>query len=1001
MKNIYRILFVLILVQTACVRDEDRKNRVAEGIPSELSVKVKPMCNSVVTRATSSEYDESKINNLYVFVCDGDGSVVSRKYFSYEDILSFTIDDIIYLPSINVLSGENREIALIANVDFDIMDITHEDLDDVESDEELHNIISSIVQNSVERGSSFLMSGFLSDVTIEHGGSTSVIVPMTRVDAKITFNVATKEGVEFYPTNWSVVNLPKHVELFKSDSDDNTDVLRQKSEDMYFNSQVMNFEGTGDMRGKTFSFYMLEHKIIPNNNIPESINGTTLTDNERYALREKQEKIAIGVSNLVTNGDFVYAPVHATYVKIKGRVYYNETDELGNVVKVNAEVIYYVHLGNTNNDVNDYTVLRNTHYIYNITINSINDIIVEVDSRDDEEDKEPRPGAEGNVIRSQHEYEIDAYFGTSVIAFDAADVNSNISWYVRTPFCEGPGNVSNPPEDIKWVYFKLNKKGENGNYKTSYATYPGSSSKYADDKNFTTEEDYSQYIQDYNSGTDKLVNVRQLVDILKHAKEHNVNSDELNLFDANSKFTVTAFVNEFYYDYNPLNEDTPLTETEKRNYWKRFVNRNKRLMNILSETYYSKDGMSCKSVAFYSLKQSAIETLYNIEDTEDFTAWGTQTIQDNNIYIYDPYYSVYPKWNSDGNNSSNNGRKNSLRIIKELRLENKGDDNADLRWDDIIDPATWTIRDKYNYAKYIWIAHNRDINGNGIIDDNEIKWYLAAESQLIDLWIGIDSYDANARLYQYDDWSDESQKRQYYCSSTMSSRNSSGNRRDIVRIMWSSEGASMSDSDPSWLKGVDGQNGVNAKVHYRSLRNLGIGDDDFNTVPDDIADVYVTEKDGKKYPTIKLKRLNPKSIRNYTQKHELVEHGEREAANRPYSAFEVYYKNQDNSHKWSAYKEEIANGGSFCPEGYRLPNQRELILMVSKMRNAIQSNGGWPQYTACRTSFSFYNENNCRVGFTTDTGNGLHVLLINKKGEGSPNSVDHSFRARCIRDITE
>lgn len=56
-------------------------------------------------------------------------------------------------------------------------------------------------------------------------------------------------------------------------------------------------------------------------------------------------------------------------------------------------------------------------------------------------------------------------------------------------------------------------------------------------------------------------------------------------------------------------------------------------MNILSETFYSNDGQSCKSVAFYSLKQSAIETLYNIEDTEDFTAWGTQTIQDNNINI--------------------------------------------------------------------------------------------------------------------------------------------------------------------------------------------------------------------------------------------------------------------------------------------------------------------------------------------------------------------------------
>lgn len=459
------------------------------------------------------------------------------------------------------------------------------------------------------------MSGFLSDVTIEHGGSTSVIVPMTRVDAKITFNVATKEGVEFYPTNWSVVNLPKHVELFKSDSDDNTDILKQKSEDMYFNSRVMNFEGTGDMRGKTFSFYMLEHKIIPNNNIPESINEIILTDNERYALREKQEKIASGVSNVVTNGDFVYAPVHATYVKIKGRVYYKETDEFGNTVKVNAEVIYYVHLVNTNNDVNDYTVLRNTHYIYNITINSINDIIVEVDSRDEEVDKEPRPGAEGSVVKSYHEYAVDAYFGTSVISFNAVDVNDNLSWYVRTPFSEGAGNSSNPPKDIKWVYFKLNKLGENGLYNSSFETYPGESFKYSDNMDFKGETDYERFVNDYKSGVDKLVNVQQLVDILRHAKEHYDLNDELNLFDKVNKFTVTAFVNEYYYDYNPNSENTPLSEIEKRNYWKKFANQDKRIMNILSETFYSKDGQSCKSVAFYSLKQSAIETLYNIEDT--------------------------------------------------------------------------------------------------------------------------------------------------------------------------------------------------------------------------------------------------------------------------------------------------------------------------------------------------------------------------------------------------
>ena len=37
------------------------RNKVIDGIPSDLFIKVKPICNSVVTRATSSEYDESKM----------------------------------------------------------------------------------------------------------------------------------------------------------------------------------------------------------------------------------------------------------------------------------------------------------------------------------------------------------------------------------------------------------------------------------------------------------------------------------------------------------------------------------------------------------------------------------------------------------------------------------------------------------------------------------------------------------------------------------------------------------------------------------------------------------------------------------------------------------------------------------------------------------------------------------------------------------------------------
>lgn len=992
------VLFALLLI--SCEKDEVVVPGTPGGDLSQLNLIVRPQSNALVTKAASSEFVEERINNLYVFILDTYGSVVSRKYFSYEDILSFTVDDIIYLPSIHVSSGTKREIALVANIDFDIMDISNEELDDVESSGELHAIISSMVQNAVERGNNFLMSGFLADVEIAHGGSTSVIVPMTRVDAKVTFNVKTKDGVVFEARDWTVVNLPKAVELFKSESEDNTEVLKEKSKDLYFSSQTMKFEGKGAMMGKTFTFYMLEHKIKPDNIIPTTENGVLLTEKERYALREKQHKLPIEGSDFVENGNFVYAPEDATYVKIRGSVSYQEKDELGKTTYVNTDATYYVHLGCTNNDVNDYAVSRNTHYVYNITINSVNDIIVEVDANDGAGDLEPRPGAEGMVIRSHNDYQTDAYFGTSVIEFRAVDINSNISWYVRTPFGEGSGFDANPPKDIKWVYFKLNKISENGIYQTSFETYPGRSYKYSDDINFSSYADYVQFVQDYKSGNDKMLNVEQLVNILNKAKEYKTRVDELNMFDASGKFTVTAFVNEFYYDYDPENEGTPLSEKERRNYWKKFVNCNKRVMNILSETTYSKDAQSCKSIAFYSLRQSSIETMYNIDDPEDFTAWGTQTTQDNNLYLYDPYTTIYPKWNEDGNNSRDNGRKNSLRIIKELRLENGGSDNADLRWDEIIEPSTWTIKDKYNYAKYIWIAHNRDLNGNGVIDDEEILWYLAAESQLSDLWIGINSYDHNARLYQADDWSTENQRKQYYCSSTMSTRNKQG--RDIVKILWSSEGASFSDSDPNWLEGVDGARGVNAKVHYRSLRNLGIKDDNFDDVPDDIAQVSIVVRDGQRYPTIKLRRLDRKSIRNYFQKHELALHDERSSANRPYNGFEVYYRNLTSEYSYLSYIEKIANGESFCPEGYRLPNQRELILMVTKMSQEINNNGGWPKFSACRTMFSFYDESNGRIGFSTNNdASGLHLLLINKKGEGTPNIDDHYFRARCVRDITE
>ena len=80
---ICRIFPFLFLILVSCVKERYDGKKVVEGMPSELNLVVKPMGNDLVTRASSSDYDENKINNLYLFVCDGEGSVVSRKYFSY------------------------------------------------------------------------------------------------------------------------------------------------------------------------------------------------------------------------------------------------------------------------------------------------------------------------------------------------------------------------------------------------------------------------------------------------------------------------------------------------------------------------------------------------------------------------------------------------------------------------------------------------------------------------------------------------------------------------------------------------------------------------------------------------------------------------------------------------------------------------------------------------------------------------------------------------------
>lgn len=144
-----------------------------------------------------------------------------------------------------------------------------------------------------------------------------------------------------------------------------------------------------------------------------------------------------------------------------------------------ADVTYFVHLGNFGDsngggDYNDFTVERNTHYNYTITVRGVHSIEIEVDTG-----TENQPGAIGDVYKSREEvYTYDAHYGQRVYRINAESIRANsITWYVKTPFSEGmPGMESGtqiPNLDYKWVWFMVNKVNNDGRYSTKNQWYPG------------------------------------------------------------------------------------------------------------------------------------------------------------------------------------------------------------------------------------------------------------------------------------------------------------------------------------------------------------------------------------------------------------------------------------------------------------------------------------------------------------------------------------------------
>lgn len=129
--------------------------------------------------------------------------------------------------------------------------------------------------------------------------------------------------------------------------------------------------------------------------------------------------------------------------------------------------------------------------------------------------------------------------------------------------------------------------------------------------------------------------------------------------------------------------------------------------------------------------------LSGAQESENLKAFGF--VMQNGFNLDYENITTYGKGeNEPGKNYYDQGRKNITSLLAE---------KSDWNWDTYIDFKSNSLTTQFNYADYACLSRNRDLNGNGVIDENELRWYLPAIKQYIGLAVGDNVLPKDARLY--------------------------------------------------------------------------------------------------------------------------------------------------------------------------------------------------------------------------------------------------------------
>lgn len=923
MKKVMKLAYLLMgvaLLLSSCSEDIfPGGSESNEDVTISLAYSdVSPRDIVVNSRATDAE--ERHLDNLYIYIFDGNGNLKGYKGIEGEVNLNQNTSSTTKaeITGIKTRSGESY-IYAVANISTGLypvetssgtvaanklpINLNEETARAGGYDftlDQLKALTFKRNNTSIDITSAFLMSGAVQDgnlVNITTAGTIASgdnAIRLSRIVSKVKFTI-------------KAANTVGVTRSFKLDTYD-----------------IMNIAVDGSLVGKIDGNSRNKTTNV-NKNIGNTVRPNDVENDAQFFEVYLPENLQDAVHNVTTQAareddsqsipkEFTNAPANGTYVVLKGK--YEETTSSSTK---SADVTYYVHLGDCSRDKNNYDVERNCKYTYNITVAGVDKIIVEAKK----ESGADQPGAEGVVLEygatgknmtldSHYEYMVMRFYQNDIQALKKAGKGYFYQVYALGNHTDvinvGATTVGKKNDvDTSWIQFaiKCRRDGSSSTYsedKTNRGTacsYPGTNA-----NDLYTVDKFLKYLYDNANSTS----------IWTGGYDYNKGSYYVD---------ATCFISENYY---------------KNLTWNQYVNDvDKRAFYVANEVKTSNDGRSVYAQTQYGLTQYNIQTFYDRSKAGSITAYGCETINDEEGkgFSVNGGGSTYQSAGSD----TWNGRANMVADIN-------------TRTD------TWkSLKNNTSLIKAC-MSRNRDLNGDGKISDDEIRWYAPTISQYIGIWIGEEIMSGESKLFNK-------------ATSTLSTSNDPG-----CRMLYYSSTYNENTYFSEEGLATNHNNSAYPPKLVRCLRNLKSNDVGYNRTP---AKYYTYESS-----VVTLNNVDEKALNTSGEQGELNAHTERSALNKPAKKFKISnekYYGEGYTDRWGNWhltgiaptQEHVVDGTFKCYNNYeegdkkwRVPNQRELSVMFLVDKDKITN-------TYCRTIFS---NTNFRKSWTYSSN--IFTMDVNK-----------------------